>query len=417
MRRIEELDGLRAIAIFGVFADHFRPLYSHAFDLLGLGWTGVDLFFGISGFLITTILMGLRGHEAPYKTFYWRRTLRILPPYYLVLSLLLFAALAHKEHVIYRQAIRDSLFLSSAHFYLVKVVFQRLLHGTVGYSLQSFQRVLGQYYFPEFWPCQAAFWSLSVEELFYLVWAPVILKGSRRTILFCSIAPLLICPVLRGLAHTPSLDEAFGFLFRFDSLAAGGCVALLFLAMRSRRLDNRILERGLVLTIIFCFLAFALLSWYCGASRGVEVRSTWVFNTFGFTLLSLLCASVVGACVRWSGSLLIFSRALRSKPIVYLGTISYAMYLIYLPVYVLIQLILLNFLGKKSGLEMLESNIGLVILQGVLAILSTIGLASLSWRYFETPILRLKDRKFPTSADGPIRPKSALVPSMNRTAK
>jgi peptidoglycan/LPS O-acetylase OafA/YrhL len=162
-------------------------------------------------------------------------------------------------------------------------------------------------------------------------------------------------------------------------------------------LENRIVDRGLVLTIIFCFLAFALLSWYCGAFRGVELRTTWVFNTFGFTLLSLLCASVVGACVRWSGSLLIFSRALRSKPIVYLGTISYAMYLTYLPIYVLIQLIFLHFLGKKSGLAILESNTGLVILQGVLAILSTIGLASLSWRYFETPILRLKDRKFPTS--------------------
>jgi peptidoglycan/LPS O-acetylase OafA/YrhL len=413
MRRIEELDGLRAIAIFGVFSAHFRPIYSHAFDLLGLGWIGVDLFFGISGFLITTILMGLRGHQAPYKTFYWRRTLRIFPPYYVALALLVFSSFLHKEHVIYSQTIRDLLFLSSAHFNLVKLVFQRLLHSNLSHSLQSLQPLspLSQYYVPMFWPCHVAFWSLSVEELFYLVWAPVILKGSRRAILFCSIVPLVVCPILRGLAHTPALDEAFGFLFRFDALAAGGCVALLFFAMWSGRLNDRILDRGLILTIIFCSLAFFLLSWYCGAFQGVEVRSTWAFSVFGFTPLSLLCASVVGVCVRWSGSLSIFPRALRSRLVVYLGARSYVMYLIYLPIYVLIQLIFLNFLGKSNGLEMLETNTGLVILQGVVAILCTIGLASFSWRYFETPILRLKDRRFPTSAaDGSRRPKVELAP-------
>ncbi|HXM20815.1 MAG TPA: acyltransferase [Terriglobales bacterium] len=420
MRRIEELDGLRAIAIFGVFAVHFRPFYSHAFDLLGLGWTGVDLFFGISGFLITTILIGLRGHQAPYKTFYWRRTLRIFPPYYVVLALLLFSSLLHKENVAYGQTIRDSLFLSSAHPKLVKLAFQRLLHGNLSYWPQPLQPLIEQYYLPKFWPCHAAFWSLSVEELFYLLWAPVILKGSRRIVLFCSIVPLVICPILRGLAHGPSLDEASGFLFRFDSLAAGGCVALLFLAKGSGRLNNRILERGLVLTIIFSSLVFVGLSWYCGAFRGVEVRTRWVFSVFGFTSLSLLCASVVGACVRWSGSLSIVFRALRSRLVVYLGAISYVMYLTYLPVYVLIQLIFLNLLGKSNGPEMLQTNTGLVLLQGVLAVLCTIGLASLSWRYFEIPILRLKDRRFPASAAGgserPNKWNLSLI-IMNNTAK
>lgn len=397
MRRIEELDGLRAIAIFGVFAVHFRPFHSHAFDLLGLGWTGVDLFFGISGFLITTILMGLRGHPTPYRTFYWRRILRIFPPYYLALALLLFASLLHRENIIYGQAIRDSLFLSSAHPNLVKLALQRLWHGNL-HSPQSLQASFTQYYAPLFWPCHAAFWSLSVEELFYLVWAPVILKGSRRTILFCSIVPLLICPILRSLAHGPGMDESSGFLFRFDSLAAGGCVALLLLAKGGGRLNSRILDRGLILTIIFCFLVFAVLSWYCGAFHGVEVRSGWVFSVFGFTSLSFLCAAVVGACVRWNGSISIVFRALRSRLAVYLGAISYVMYLTYLPVHVLIQLVFLTFLGKRIAPEILQSNAELALLQGVIAVLCTISLASLSWSYFETPILRLKNRRFPTSA-------------------
>jgi peptidoglycan/LPS O-acetylase OafA/YrhL len=398
MRRIEELDGLRAIAIFVVFGVHLRPFHSHAFNLLGLGWSGVDLFFGISGFLITTILLGLRGHQAPYQTFYWRRILRIFPPYYAALALLLLVSLLHRENVFYRQPIRDSLFLSSARPELVRLAFQRLLHGNLGHWPQPLQPLIAQYNVPKFWPCHAAFWSLSVEELFYLVWAPVILKGSRRVILFCSLAPLVICPILRGFAHGPSLDEASGFLFRFDSLAAGGCVALLFLAKGSGRLNNRILDLGLVTTMILGFLVFAGLSWYCGALQGVEVRYRWVFSVFGFTSLSLLCASVVGACVRWSGSLSIVFRALRSRLFVYLGSISYVMYLTYLPIYILIQLVFVNLLGNRIELERLQANTGLVILQGVLSVLCTISLASLSWRYFETPILRLKDRRFPTSA-------------------
>jgi peptidoglycan/LPS O-acetylase OafA/YrhL len=75
MRRILELDGLRMIAIFGVFCVHFRPAPKHAFDATRLGWTGVDLFFAISGFLITGILLDLRGKEHSFKNFYWRRAL------------------------------------------------------------------------------------------------------------------------------------------------------------------------------------------------------------------------------------------------------------------------------------------------------------------------------------------------------
>lgn len=403
MRRIEELDGLRAIAIFGVFAVHFRPLHSNAFNLLGLGWTGVDLFFGVSGFLITTILMGLRGHEAPYRTFYSRRILRIFPPYYAALGLLVFASVLHGEHFIYGQTIRDSLFLSSVRRDSVTLAFHRLLHGNFRLLPESLQPFLANYYVPQFWPCHGAFWSLSVEELFYLVWAPVILKGSRRTILFCSIVPLAVCPLLRGLAHGPGIGEAFGFLFRFDSLTAGGCVALLLLARGGGSLNNRMLDYGLILTIIVSSLFFVVLSWYCGVLGGAEVRSSRVFSVFGFTSLALLCASVVGTCVRWSGSPSLAFCALRSRVVVYLGAISYVMYLTYLPIYILIQLIFVSFLGQSGKPEMLQTNTGLVVLQGVLAVLATIGLASLSWRYFETPILRLKDRRFPTSVD-PGRP-------------
>jgi peptidoglycan/LPS O-acetylase OafA/YrhL len=391
MSRIKELDGLRAIAIAGVFLAHFTPAYCRVSDLLYMGWAGVDLFFAISGFLITTILIGLREHEAPFKTFYWRRTLRIFPPYYLALTLILVFAFLHGEHIPNGVGVRCWLFLSSVKLGSIKLAVGRFLF----HSREIFpaHHRVTQYYILDFRDCLGAYWSLSVEELFYLVWAPLILKGTPRMILLCSGAPLLLCPVLRGLAHTPNFDELVGFVFRFDSLAAGGCVALLFYAAGKGYLKQRFLDRGLVLTIVFSSLALLLVCRYCGVFRGVDVRSTLIFSVFGFTLLAILCATVVGACVRWSSSPKIVPRFLRSKLGVYLGTISYMMYLIHLPIYVLIQFMILKFLGKA-----LEANTGLVTLWGILAAICTIVLAGLSWRYVEAPILRLKDKRFPSLA-------------------
>jgi peptidoglycan/LPS O-acetylase OafA/YrhL len=227
MGRIKELDGLRAIAVLGVLATHFVPPTSRLRNLLGLGWSGVDLFFAISGFLITGILIGLRQKEAPFRTFYWRRTLRIFPPYYLALALILALALVHAERVDYEEILRHALFVSSAAPGFVKFAVRRL-------SIQAPAALFPQlthyvYSALQFKDCFGIYWSLSVEELFYLVWAPIVLKGSRRAVLFFSVAPLLLCPVLRGLAHvSPHIGEGMGFVFRFDSLSAGGCVALLF---------------------------------------------------------------------------------------------------------------------------------------------------------------------------------------------
>src|ERR1700710_1023238 len=85
MKRVRELDGLRVFAIVAVIAVHYQPPFRPDLDFLSLGWAGVDLFFVVSGFLITTILFSLRGTQHPYRVFYWRRMLRIFPPYYLVL--------------------------------------------------------------------------------------------------------------------------------------------------------------------------------------------------------------------------------------------------------------------------------------------------------------------------------------------
>jgi len=193
-------------------------------------------------------------------------------------------------------------------------------------------------------------------------------------------------------------------VFRFDSLAAGGCVALLFCAAGKGYLEQRLLDRGLVVGMVSSSLALFLLSKHCGVFRGVDVRTTWMFSVFGYTLLAILCAAVVGTCVRWSNSPRSIPRLLRSKLAVYLGTISYMMYLIHLPTYVLIQLVILRYLGNGRAFE---TNDGLVALWGILAVACTIALAGLSWKYFEGPILRLKEKRFPSFA--PSRPVLSVV--------
>src|SRR5580704_17000760 len=88
--RILELDGLRAIAILLVLGCHYPGYANHLWRIPEFGWIGVDIFFALSGYLITTILLGLRSRPTPYRTFYSRRLIRILPPY-LVVTFFLFA--------------------------------------------------------------------------------------------------------------------------------------------------------------------------------------------------------------------------------------------------------------------------------------------------------------------------------------
>lgn len=380
MSRIPELDGLRACAILAVFFVHYYPAGYPLASIAELGWCGVDLFFAISGFLITGILLSLRDQPSPYKIFYWRRALRIFPPYYLALSLIQILAVLHGEKQTRNEQIGAWFLLSSlGHGFSPALMWSRLtLHNSFHVLAQPLlYRDLNHFSYGK-----GVFWSLSVEELFYLIWAPVVLKGSRRVITWFCIAPMLFCPLIRALNHTRYSMEAFSFPSRFDSLAAGACVALAFAAVRSGRLSQRVVDYGLRLTIVITVILAALFIWGCGAFRGIEIRSTTSFAIFGYSVLAALCAAIVGACARWSGAA--GTRFLRLRPFLQLGTISYMSYLIQIPVYVGTGLLLQEF-GVGSAMP---------VVRAIIAAVATIGLAALSWKYFESPILALKDRCF-----------------------
>jgi peptidoglycan/LPS O-acetylase OafA/YrhL len=376
MSRIRELDGLRFFAILGVLMVHFRPSSAHRLDFMSLGWAGVDLFFVISGFLITNILIRLRAEKHPFKTFYWRRLLRIFPPYYAALAIVLLLALMHREVIPKLDAFESATFLSSLDMGSSFATIWARISGHAGFAVAALP--VAEPGFRLFTNGMGVFWSLSVEEAFYLLWAPVILRGSRRTILLFSVLPLMLCPALRALLHTSAYHEMFSFFCRFDSLAAGGCVALTFAAAEKHKYSSRALDTILALTVAASSPALLWLIWRCGFFRGVEVRTTLAFSIFGYTLLAILFAAITGSCARWSAGRWI--APLRIKFLTYVGTISYTVYLIHIPVYVATGLIVRRFASPNTWA------------QAALAIIGAISIAAFSWKYFEAPILRLRDR-------------------------
>jgi len=359
--RILELDGLRTLAITAVLFFHYSP---HP-NLFRFGWTGVDLFFVISGFLITGILLDLRSDRSPYRTFYWRRALRIFPPYYAVLAVVaVLAFVIHHEPFEADQWFGCLFFVPAirrgVHFGLI---LHRIL-GTAAFDLSSKPFFPPRYTYYS-WDLYM-YWSLIVEELFYLLWAPVVLTASKRWIAALALGSLVLCPCLRGLTHIVQFTEGIGFLTRFDSLAIGACLSLLL------RLRPRLSPGWLIAPIPILIAILIWLSVRCGVLAGREVRSTELFAVCGYSVIALLGACIVGLCVRCRGHRLLFP--LRLRPMVYIGTISYTMYLTHFLVYVGVA-------RHVSG------NLPRALVAAAL----TVGIAALSWRYYESPLLRLRN--------------------------
>src|SRR6266478_6063614 len=186
--RIPELDGLRGLAILLVVLFHFitysyhgpsHTALSYFTKLFGLGWSGVDLFFVLSGFLIGGILLDVRESPRYFGTFYLRRIHRILPVYYVWI---LFYALIFCMPLGWFPA---TLEVSRSHLSVApRYVF---FLQNMAYQQGHFQ-----------WVWFAVTWSLAVEEQFYLIAPPLIrfLSNSRFAIL--SVAAVVFCPVLRG---------------------------------------------------------------------------------------------------------------------------------------------------------------------------------------------------------------------------
>lgn len=289
-RRIPSLDGARAVSITFVIAAHI--LSSHTggslpfFLRFDYGNLGVRVFFVISGFIITTLL--LREHEREGRidlpAFYVRRFFRIVPAFYALIltATVLIATETLSEH--YRQ-------LLPALFYYSNYLPVPLM---LDHS-----------------------WSLSVEEQFYLLWpsALALLTPGRRSVLGCGLL-LLTAPVFRVLDHIGVWHTAERYAFETvcDALAAGCLLALLRARLWSIPAYRRVVQSPSALLVPACALLI------------MALHSSWVLHDLlGIPLLNLGIAVVLDRYMREPQSPL--GRVLNSAPIVWVGTLSYSLYL------------------------------------------------------------------------------------------
>ena len=201
--RIPELDGLRGLAVLLVMAYHafayemtlepWHGLGRVLATLTNLGWLGVDLFFVLSGFLITSVLLRTHLNAEGLRSFYWRRALRILPLYFVVLLVIWLSYSGAGSFVLL-----SAFFLSN----FVTLFGVPLIYGPL--------------------------WSLAVEEHFYLVWPWVMRFVTLPRLAWLAAGIALTQPLARGVGFYYSCDIYYFTWFRLDGLAWGAFFACLF---------------------------------------------------------------------------------------------------------------------------------------------------------------------------------------------
>jgi peptidoglycan/LPS O-acetylase OafA/YrhL len=220
------LDGLRGVAILMVMAFHLYGLvyvldgrwHRGAVDLwvgrgFGIGWVGVDLFFVLSGFLITGILLDAKGTTTYFRSFYARRVLRIFPLYYAFIIFMLVIAP--------RFDLGDSASLRENQFWYWTYL------TNIGFSFDGLASPA------PFGNAHVHLWSLAVEEQFYLVWPFVVLALDRRKLTVVALAMIPAALLFRVFLNSDFAPEgvranaAYGLMpARFDTLALGALIAI-----------------------------------------------------------------------------------------------------------------------------------------------------------------------------------------------
>lgn len=361
-----ELDSLRGVAILLVLFFHgfgFQfgsaklPRLAHLFVVATMpGWVGVNLFFVLSGFLITGILLDSKHQPNYYRRFYTCRALRILPAYYALLLILFVSPLTGWfEH---RQI--------SWQFVALSFVYLSNVTGLFGVPLQY-----------------GALWSLAVEEHFYLLWPTVVRSLSRRAISYFAIAILVICPMLRAIGYKLGLQYGAGYTWLVaDGLAAG---ALLGLLSRSWLTDRSRMKQ----VSISCMAAGATLI-AVGVPFGILLGRTFVGGVFRLTVLNVFFTGVLGATLvlgtgnqRW----IVLRPALQ-----FFGKISYGLYLIHMLAFDFADHLIAQYF--IDPLAAVRGSFGLMCLRFGIAAAIAIAVAVLSRKYFEEHFLRLKERSF-----------------------
>ena len=358
------LDGLRGIAILLVLVHHAtlpgaEDSHPIASELLHLGFVGVDLFFVLSGFLITGILLGARGGDGYYRSFYGRRLLRIAPAYYLFLAII---------YLVMPALTADPSFAPPPDYRA-----DGGIHAIYGSNILL--AVSGD----ARWRPACHLWSLSIEEQFYLVWPLLVAALSPRALERLCMALIAAAFAVRlglTLAHAPHWTVYAATPGRWDGLALGALVALWWRRPADRPASALHHHRtAIALGLVGLLLVFA-------ADAGLR-KEAHGFATWGYTAVAILFAGVLIAAL--SGR---FAGILTWRPLRAIGRVSYAMYLWQMLVREAFRVFVMNDLEARAGFWVTQTASLATVIAGTWA------LAWLSWYLVEARFLRLK-RLFP----------------------
>ena len=381
---VPALDGVRGLAILLVLVYHETLLSATEGATLAdrwfaqvchAGWSGVDLFFVLSGFLISGILLDAKGRPHYFRNFYARRTLRIFPLYYAVVFLSL-------------------------------VVIPNLPAGFVPIDkLANFGRIEGDeiwywLYLSNFSIAQAGewrhgildiSWSLAIEEQFYLVWPAIVLCCSRRTLQRLCVGIVLVSPVLRLAAVLLGFDPIAIYVLtplRLDPLAVGALIACF---VRSERGLDALAPHAPRVLVASVLGLMALWGW-----RGDLAALDPAVQVVGFSLLALAFGGLLVQTLkaRPGGPLAGFF----THPVMRVfGKYSYALYLFHLPLRAMVRD---GFYGRDDLWTLFGSQIpGQLVFYAISTALALVA-AKLSWELYERRWLELK-RFFPVAPSAP----------------
>ncbi|HEV8508404.1 MAG TPA: acyltransferase [Chitinophagaceae bacterium] len=345
------LDGLRGFAILGV-------LLQHNFSFLPVprfGWVGVDLFFVLSGFLITDILLKTKEQKNFLPNFYIRRMLRIFPLYYG--SLILFFSLAplisqFKDQYSYYSANQGMLWMHLQNWlYIAK---PKLDNHTVF----------------------SHFWSLSVEEQFYLVWPLMILGCNKAKRLVVLIYVALLGSILFRFTTWSYLGNGdTNFLLQYMTRIDGLCVGSLIAVWRTNSEQagtKKVVRLGITFISLHAVAFIASKTIFPGVPH---------FTIFGYSTIAVCFGLLLNFLMEKRNRLTKF--LFENRPIKGLGKISYGVYIYHWPIFVLFKVFVADRILQMGLLENIIISIGATSL----AVL----VSTLSYNLFERKILALRD--------------------------
>ncbi len=352
MPYMPRLDGLRAVAVFAVLVEHFAP--SSLVRSVSPGGAGVELFFVLSGYLITRLLFEYGdqkiGVAAAARHFYWRRLLRLSPPYYLTIALTTAAGVTfmHENWWLHALYLTNFLIGFSGHW------------GTGGDH----------------------FWSLSTEEQFYLLWFFVVVALPRRTLVPAILVTFAVTLVFRSAVYAMSWSPTTTVLLpgNLAVLTTGALLAYAEKAPSLAWLARAALDKKWLAIFGAIFAAVSLSLSYCDFPRIV---------------LYPFAASLFFGCVVLSCGTARRDRAfdwLAWAPLRHIGKISYGIY-----VYHLFVREVVNHLPVVGPIARASGWAGFV-----LWCIGSVVAAHLSWRFMEAPIMRHRDYvPWPTRGPAP----------------